>query len=55
MPREKKRIGIKTLQIVIHGHYRSQNSCHEENSSDLRIDDNRWMQNLENVQDGPIL
>ena len=45
---------MKTLRIMIHGHYGSQNSCHEENSSDLRIDDNLWVQDLENTQDDSI-
>ena len=45
----EKRIRVKTLQIVIHSLYRSQNSSHEENSPDLRTDDNRWVQDLENT------
>ena len=49
MPREKE--SINTLQIVIHSHYRSQNSCHEENSSDLRTDDNLRVQYLKNMHD----
>ena len=47
----RKNIRIKTLQIVIHCHYRSQNSCYKENSSDLRTDEYRWVQYLENMQD----
>ena len=53
IPQEKE-IRIKNLQIVIHGHYHSQNFCHEENSSDFRTDDNRWVQDLENLQDDLI-
>ena len=35
-------------------HYPSQNSCHQEKLSDLRIDDNRWVQDLQNMQDDSI-
>ena len=45
---------MKTFQIVILGHYGSQNSHHEENSSGLITDDNLWMQDLENMQDDLI-
>ena len=56
--RLQKKLKVKTLQIVIHGHYSlhhlSQNSCHEENAPDLRTDDNRWVQDLANMQNDSI-
>ena len=35
-------------------HYQPQSSYHEENYSHLRIDDNRWMRDLENMLDDSI-
>ena len=56
MPRKKK--SESRLQIVIQGslllHHRSQNSSHDENSSDLKTDDNHWLQDLENMQKDSI-
>ena len=51
---EKTKIRIKTFRIVIHGDYHSQNSCRKENSSHLRTDESRWVQNLENIHDDSI-
>ena len=35
-------------------HHRSQNCRHKENSSDLRTDDNLWVQDLENMWDNAV-
>ena len=37
---------------MIRGHYHSQNSYHEENSSRLRTDNHFWVQYLEDMQVG---
>ena len=45
LPREKNhnQDSPKSNSWSLSPHHRSQNSCHEESSSDLRTDDNRWV------------
>ena len=56
MPREKNQSqdspNSDSRSLLLY--HRSQNYPHKENSSDLRTDDNLWVHDLENIQDGSI-